>query len=133
MSDLFTVQPNSKPIVWSKRHLNRMELHLYYAIILLGAVAAIFKLIVYPAFFSPLAKIPNAHWSCSFSPIWIFWMKWTKQENSRIYKLHLEKGHAVRLGPGLVSVNCYEDGLKKIYHGGFPKPEFYFNGFAVYG
>ncbi|KAJ5798629.1 cytochrome P450 [Penicillium pulvis] len=110
-----------------------MELHLYFAIILLGTVAAVFKLILYPAFFSPLAKIPNAHWSCSFSPIWIFWMKWTKQENSRIYKLHLEKGHAIRLGPGLVSVNCYEDGLKKIYHGGFPKPEFYFNGFAVYG
>ncbi|KAJ5125744.1 cytochrome P450 [Penicillium atrosanguineum] len=109
-----------------------MEPHLYYAIILLGTAAAVFKFFLYPAFFSPLAKIPNAHWSCSFSPFWIFWMKWTKQENSRIYKLHLEKGSTIRLSPSLVSVNSYE-GLKKIYHGGFPKPEFYFNGFAVYG
>lgn len=60
-------------------------------------------------------------------------MKWTKQENKRIYELHMAKGPAIRLAPNLVSVNCYEDGLKRIYHGGFPKPEFYFNGFAVYG
>lgn len=109
-----------------------MEPHTYYAIILLCIITALFKFILYPAFFSPLAKIPNAHWSCSFSPVWIFWMKWTKQENSRIYQLHLEKGSTIRIAPSLVSINSY-DGLKKIYHGGFPKPEFYFNGFAVYG
>ncbi|KAB8278900.1 cytochrome P450 [Aspergillus minisclerotigenes] len=110
-----------------------MELHLYYAIALIGTISLIFKFLLYPAFFSPLAKVPNAHWSCSFSPIWIFWMRWTKQENRRIYELHLAKGPAIRLAPSLVSVNSYEDGLKKIYHGGFPKPDFYFNGFAVYG
>ncbi|KAJ5713042.1 cytochrome P450 [Penicillium malachiteum] len=110
-----------------------MELHLYYAILLLCATAGLYKFILYPAFLSPLAKVPNAHWSCSFCPIWIYWVKWTKQENSRIYNLHMEKGPAIRLAPNLLSVNSYEDGLKRIYHGGFPKPEFYFNGFAVYG
>ncbi|KAJ5951947.1 cytochrome P450 [Penicillium vulpinum] len=110
-----------------------MEPHLYYVIALIAIASGIFKFLLYPAFFSPLAKIPNAHWSCSFSPFWIFWMKWTKQENRQIYNLHMEKGPAVRLGPSLVSVNCYEDGLKRIYLGGFPKPDLYFNGFAVYG
>jgi hypothetical protein len=110
-----------------------MEFHYYGALALFCLSAAIFKFLLYPALFSPLAKIPNAHWSCSFSPIWILWMKWSKQENETIYRLHMEKGPAVRLGPSLVSVNSFEDGLRRIYHGGFPKPEFYYNGFSVYG
>ncbi|PWY63982.1 cytochrome P450 [Aspergillus eucalypticola CBS 122712] len=110
-----------------------MEFHLYSILTLLATTAGVFRFILYPAFFSPLAKIPNAHWSCSFSPLWILWMKWSKQENREVYKHHMEKGPVVRLGPSLVSVNCFEDGLKRIYHGGFPKPDFYFNGFAVYG
>ena len=110
-----------------------MEFHLYYAVILLATVAGAYKFFLRPAFFSPLAKIPNAHWSCSFSPLWIYWMRWTEQENREVYKHHMEKGPAVRLGPSLVSLNCFEDGLKMIYQGGFPKPAFYFNGFAVYG
>ena len=110
-----------------------MEPHLYYAILGLFIATGLYKWILHPAFISPLAKVPNAHWSCSFCSIWIYWVKWTKQENNRIYQLHLEKGPAIRLAPDLLSVNCYEDGLKRIYHGGFPKPEFYFNGFAVYG
>lgn len=110
-----------------------MGFHLYAALTLLAALAGTFKFILYPAFFSPLAKIPNAHWSCSFSPLWILWMKWTKQENGQVYKQHMEKGPAVRLAPSLVSFNCFEDGLKTVYNGGFPKPDLYFNGFAVYG
>lgn len=110
-----------------------MELYLSFVIAVLGLLAAVFKFILYPAFLSPLAKVPNAHWSCSFCPIWILWMKWTKQENDRIYELHLAHGSAIRLSPNLLSVSSYEDGLKKIYHGGFPKPSFYFNGFSVYG
>ncbi|KAL2820122.1 cytochrome P450 [Aspergillus granulosus] len=110
-----------------------MEFHLYIILAVIGAIAAAHKFILYPAFFSPLAKIPNAHWSCSFSSLWILWMKWTEQENSEVYRHHMEKGPAVRLGPSLVSLNCFEDGVKKIYQGGFPKPNFYFNGFAVYG
>ena len=110
-----------------------MELHLYGALALLAILGWTFKLILYPALFSPLAKIPNAHWSCGFSPLWIVWMKWTKQENCQVYKKHMEKGPAIRLAPNLVSFNCFEDGLKTVYNGGFPKPEFYFNGFAVYG
>lgn len=110
-----------------------MELHLYYAVIVLAAVAAFYKFVVYPTFLSPLSKVPNAHWSSGFCPIWIHCVKRTKQENREVYRLHMEKEPAVRVAPNLVSVNCFEDGLKRIYHGGFPKPDMYFNGFAVYG
>lgn len=44
----------------------------------------------------------------------------------------MEMGPAIRLAPKDVSLNCFEDGLKEIYQGGFPKPRFYFNGFAIY-
>jgi hypothetical protein len=101
--------------------------------LLLTSAVTIYKFIVSPAFLSPLAKIPNAHWSCSFSSIWILWMRWTQRENQEVYRHHMAKGVVVRLGPQLLSVNCFEDGLKTIYGGGFPKPSWYFHAFAVYG
>lgn len=101
---------------------------------LAGAVAAaVYKFILFPAFFSPLSKIPNAHWSSAISPIWLLWMKWTRQENLKVYQAHVSKGSTVRLAPNTLSVNSFEDGLKTIYQGGFPKPDFYWHGFAVYG
>ncbi|KIV95020.1 hypothetical protein PV10_02727 [Exophiala mesophila] len=97
-------------------------------------LAVLYEYLIYPAFLSPLAKIPNAHWSSGFSPAWLLWMKWTQQENRQVYRLHMSKGAAIRLAPNLISVNGFEDGIKTIYQGGFPKPpSFYFNGFAVYG
>ena len=110
-----------------------MALHLLLLIALIATAAALYKFLLYPTFFSPLAKVPSAHWSCNFSPAWLLWMKWSKQENREIYKAHIDKGAAVRLGPNLISVNCFEDGLKTIYQGASPKPEFYWHGFAVYG
>ncbi|OJJ42395.1 hypothetical protein ASPZODRAFT_1313769 [Penicilliopsis zonata CBS 506.65] len=103
---------------------------LYLSILLL--VTAVYKLIVYPAFLSPLARIPHAHWSSGFCPLWIYWMRWTSRENRTVYERHMRLGPAVRLAPGLVSINCFDEGLKKIYQGGFPKPVFYFRGFAIY-
>ncbi|KAK4942004.1 hypothetical protein LTR10_018185 [Elasticomyces elasticus] len=60
-------------------------------------------------------------------------MRWTQRENQEVYKLHMQKGTAVRLGPKLVSINCFDGGLKTIYQGGFPKPKWYMHAFAVYG
>lgn len=94
---------------------------------------AFYKFVVYPAFFSPLAKVPTAHWSCRFSSLWYYYMKWSNQENAIVYGKHMELGSAVRLAPNVLSINCYEGGVKSIYQGGFPKPVFYFRGFAIYG
>ncbi|GAM88169.1 hypothetical protein ANO11243_062000 [Dothideomycetidae sp. 11243] len=105
-----------------------------YAIGIVAIVAAAFyKLIVYPVFLSPLSRVPPAHWSCTFCSAWIVWVRWTKQENNRVYDAHMQHGAAVRLSPNLLSINSFDDGVKAIYQGGFPKPDLYFNGFAVYG
>jgi hypothetical protein len=93
---------------------------------------AVYRLILYPALLSPLAKVPNAHWSSSISSAWLLWLKWSHQENLTVYKRHMESGPVIRLAPNVLSVNCFEDGLKTIYQGGFPKPVFYFRGFAIY-
>ena len=110
-----------------------MASHVLLIVFAAAVAAACYRYIFFPSFFSPLAKIPKAHWSCSISPIWLFWMKWTQQENIEVYKAHMAKGAAIRLAPNLISVNCFEEGLKSIYQGGFPKPDLYWNGFAVYG
>lgn len=99
-----------------------------------AAVAVIFyRLLLYPVFLSPLSKIPNAHWSSSFCSIWLLWMKWKHQENREVYRRLMESGPVIRLAPNTLSINCFEDGVKTIYQGGFPKVPFYFRGFAIYG
>ncbi|KAF9891228.1 hypothetical protein FE257_004792 [Aspergillus nanangensis] len=109
-----------------------METHISYYLLLGPLALFLYHFFIYPAFLCPLAKIPTAHWSCRFSSIWIYYLKWTNQENGTVYEKHMTLGPAVRLAPNLVSINCFEEGLKKIYQGGFPKPEFYWHGFAIY-
>ncbi|KAJ5836295.1 hypothetical protein N7447_002321 [Penicillium robsamsonii] len=109
-----------------------MQLHISF-LPLLGIIGVIFyKYLIYPVHLSPLSKVPAAHWSCRFCSIWIYWLKWTNQENRTVYDKHMKLGPSILLGPNLLSINTFDDGVKKIYQGGFPKPAFYFNGFAIY-
>ena len=93
---------------------------------------AFYKYAIYPAYLSPLAKIPSAHWTCSISPLWIFWKRMISCQNKTVYAAHLEHGPIVRLGPTELSVNCIEDGVKTIYAGAFQKDDYYafFNNFG---
>lgn len=109
-----------------------MEFRISYILLIVVSSAIIYKAIIYPAFVSPLAKIPPAHWSCRFCSVWIYWLKWRNRENGTVYDKHMKLGPAVRLAPFLVSLNCFDDGIKEVYQGGFPKSEFYFHGFAIY-
>lgn len=97
-----------------------------------AAVAIAFTHVVRLAFLSPLSKIPAPHWSCHFLPFWYWWVKLTHRENRLVLENHLSKGKALRLAPHLLSLNCFEGGLKQIYLGGFPKTEFYTRGFMNY-
>lgn len=81
----------------------------------------LYKLILYPAFISPLARIPNATPTAGFSWVWIFWKRYRQQEVAAIHKAHLLKGPIVRLGPNEVSVNCVKGGIQIVYSGGFEK------------
>jgi hypothetical protein len=93
---------------------------------------AVYKLIIYPTYISPLASIPNAHFTSSISPAWILWIRYTRQENRTVLAAHEKYGPVVRLGPNDISVCSIDGGLRTVYGGGFEKPDWY-QGFAFYG
>jgi unspecific monooxygenase len=75
---------------------------------------ALYKFFIYPAFLSPLARIPAANFSARFSSFWSNYIRWANIENNALYELHRRLGPIVRLGPNELSVDCYEGGLKTI-------------------
>ena len=84
-----------------------------------------YKYLLFPLWISPLSKIPTAHFSCAFSPLWILWQRYREKEAHVIYAAHQKHGPIVRLGPSEVSVNCVDGGLRNIYAGNFEKPGWY--------
>lgn len=83
-----------------------------------------YHLVIYPALISPLARLPNAHWSAPFSPAWILYQRLRKRENASLQKAHSSLGPFVRVGPNDVSVNDL-DAVRTIYQGGWEKPGWY--------
>lgn len=94
-------------------------------LVLAATAFIIYNYLIYPAFISPLSKIPAAHVTASWSPLWILWVRYTRVEVQTIHKAHLKHGPIVRLGPNEVSVNCVDGGLRTVYAGGFEKWSFY--------
>ena len=97
----------------------------------LGSIL-VYLYLVYPLLVSPIAKVPNAHWTSGFSPWWILWKRYRSQELQVVNEAHKKLGPIVRLGPKDLSVSCYENGIRTIYGGGFEKPT-YFDFFNYYG
>ncbi|ORY62503.1 cytochrome P450 [Pseudomassariella vexata] len=95
-------------------------------------LASLYRYVLYPVVFSPLSKIPNAHWSCSISPFWILWARYESRENRTLYEAHDKHGPIVRISPTEISINSME-GVKIVYQGGFDKHEWYdiFNNYGV--
>lgn len=94
---------------------------------------ALYKHIVHPVFFSPLAGIPNAHWSAPLSRLWILNHRRCRRDTFAVHKAHQDYGPIVRLAPNEVSVNSVDGGLRVIYAGGFEKGDWYSNVFSNYG
>lgn len=94
---------------------------------------AIYKFILYPAFISPLSKIPNAHWSASLSPLWILYHRQQQNDTPTVNEKHKKLGPIIRLAPNELSVNSVEGGIRTIYAGGFEKGTWYSNVFSNYG
>ncbi|KAJ5691119.1 hypothetical protein N7488_011854 [Penicillium malachiteum] len=92
---------------------------------ILGLALVLYKFIIHPAFLSPLAKIPNAHWSVPISPLWMLWRRFTMRNNRTIQAAHEKLGPLIRLGPSELSINCVDGGIKSVYTGGFEKHEWY--------
>jgi hypothetical protein len=107
--------------------------HSVVVVALAAALAAIYRFFIYSIFFCPMAKIPTLSFTSRFSSLALLWLQYSGQENKTIYELHKRKGPILRLAPNVLSLNCYDGGLKQIYLGGFPKSEFYPLGFLNYG
>lgn len=93
----------------------------------------VYKYFVFPAFLSPLSKVPSAHFSSPFSPLWILLKRHNDLENQTIHQAHAKYGDIVRLGPNEVSIACVDEGIKTVYSGGFEKWNWYSNQFSNFG
>lgn len=87
-------------------------------------VALFFYYTIHPKFISPLSKVPNAHWSTPFCPLWILWLRYRNQENRCVHAAHLKHGPVIRLAPNELSVSDVNE-LKTVYAGGFEKGKWY--------
>lgn len=96
-------------------------------LILLAAATFLFVLyttVLQPTLFSPLARIPTAHWSCSLSNYWILRARKQAKENETLFKAHLRHGPIVRVAPNTLSVDGV-DAMRAIYQGGYEKSDWY--------
>ena len=91
----------------------------------------LYKYVLHPLFFSPLSKIPNAHFSASLLPLWIRSKRQTGSGVSTLLALHEKHGPVVRLAPNEISVNS-PDALRTVYTGGFEKHRWYLDSFVNY-
>jgi hypothetical protein len=92
----------------------------------------LYNCFIYPAFLSPLAKIPNAHFTSPFSNFWIQWQRYRSSENKAIHEAHKRLGPIVRLGATELSVNSL-DCVRTVYGDGFDRHEWYCRAFENYG
>lgn len=94
------------------------------AVALTFFVLVIYQYIIYPAVFSPLARIPKAQWSVPFSRIWILWVRYVHRENRTLHSAHRRLGPILRIGPNELSISDL-DSVRTVYQGGFGKPVWY--------
>lgn len=99
-------------------------LHSLLALLATLGLIAIHHFIIRPVVYSPLAKIPCAHWSVAISPFWILRARKNGRENGLLLEAHRRLGPVVRVGPDTVSING-ADAVKTVYQGGFEKDPWY--------
>lgn len=101
------------------------NLPLSASVLLLAVLVLVsYHFVVYPAFISPLSKIPNAHWSVPISPLWILYQRFRSRENGALQEAHRRLGPFIRVSPNDVNVDDL-DAVRTIYLGGFERPEWY--------
>lgn len=93
-------------------------------IVAAGLIALCHIAIVRPLFLSPLAKVPAAHWSAPWSPLWILSARKRGRENRLLHDAHRRLGPVVRVGPNDVSIDGPE-AVRVVYQGGFEKDPWY--------
>jgi hypothetical protein len=111
-----------------------MALPLVSLIALLAlAGLVLYKFVLYPAYLSPLSKIPNAHPTAPFSEAWILWTRHNMRNNRATLVAHQKHGPIVRMAPNELSINCVDGGIRTVYAGGFEKHDWYPRLFSTFG
>lgn len=83
-----------------------------------------YYLIIHPSLISPLAKIPNAHWSAPYSRLWALSIRFNNRENRTLRAAHQRLGPVIRVAPNELSIDGV-DCVRTVYQGGFDKPSWY--------
>jgi cytochrome P450 len=98
-----------------------MALHL--ALLVALVLAFLFwRYLLYPAFISPLSKIPTAHPIVSILPIWLWWKERKGCQARSIFEAHQRHGPVVRVGPNEVHLASL-DGLRVAFNSGFDRSD----------
>ena len=92
----------------------------------------LYRYILFPAFPSPLAKLPLAHPLCAISATWLWCQSARGRELRSLYTAHKRHGPIVRLAPSEVSV-VSQEGLRQVYVRGLDKDVWYQQAFYNYG
>lgn len=112
---------------------SHLAISVAFAGTVVSVVLRVYNYILYPLFWSPLAKIPAARWHSRIVPFYSWYIKYTNVENREVHKLHTKLGPVFVLGPNELSVNS-ADGLRTVYNGDlFVKTEWYFDRFSNFG
>lgn len=94
------------------------------ALIIALILVLFYKYLLYPAFFSPLAKIKPAHPLCVITTKWFDGQVKKRRPWSTIQRAHSKLGPLVRIGPEEVSVISNE-GLRAVYTAGLDRDRSY--------
>src|ERR1700744_5008419 len=96
------------------------------ALLVALALALLFwRYLLYPAFISPLSKIPTAHPSASILPTWLWWTERTGCQARSLLEAHRRHGPVVRVAPNEVHLASL-DGLRVAFNSGFDRSDWVF-------
>jgi hypothetical protein len=87
-------------------------------------VTLVYQYVIHPAYLSPLAPIPKAHWSVPYSRLWVLAVRFRKTENRTLHAAHKRLGPVIRVAPYELSIDGV-DCVRTVYTGGFEKPVWY--------
>lgn len=76
--------------------------------LVIATAILVWRYIVYPFFFSPLASVPAAHPLAHFTSLWIQWQRLRGNDFQSVSKAFEIHGPYVRLGPRELAVNDIE-------------------------
>jgi len=109
-----------------------MTIYLWMSVLGSTSIWFVYHLLDSLDLWSPLSRLPAAHWSVRITSRWFKRACASNGELKTLHATHQVLGPIVRIGPREVSV-VSEEGLAKVYTSGLDKSEWYAQAFPIYG